>query len=88
MLCSLCPCRSSQGTKAGKANTEVVVEELEGEEEEEEGGEGGEGGGDDDIMQPETVSMSGKPAAAVVKKGLVPRGAGRGRGGGKGKKAS
>ena len=93
--------RSSKGAKAGKAVTttstqvtvtpvEEVNKEEEAKEEEEEGeGEGeGEGEEEGEGVQPETVGPAESTMSAVLKKGLVARGAGRGRGGAKGKKPS
>ena len=84
---------SSKGTKAGKAtDNDSCVTDDEGEEEEGEGEvevvveqEGREGDSGDGVTQPVTVGADGVKSA-LMKKGLVPRGAGRGRGGGKVKK--
>ena len=74
--------RSSKGTEAGKATT-TNDGTAEAEEEEEEEGEGEE----DDTAKPETVKPSGSGISKLLKRGLVARGASRGKSGGdKGKK--
>ena len=71
--------RSSKSTKAGKATaTDNGVAEDEEEGEVEEGEEEGEGEGG--ATQPELVGAS-DVQSALLKKGLLPKGAGRGRGG-------
>ena len=62
--------------------------EEEEEEEGEEGGEEEEVEGEGETSQPETVGATGSTMSAVLKKGLVARGTGRGRGGAKTKKTS